>query len=88
MKTTVDIPDELHRLIKAKSALEGRTVREVAITLFEEYVGASTAKKAATIDAAGPAPPWFGAVRHHLSPAASHDLDSIRESIGRALGSR
>jgi hypothetical protein len=38
MKATIDIPDELYRKVKAKSALEGRPVREVAITLFRSWV--------------------------------------------------
>lgn len=38
MKATIDLPDELYRKVKAKSALEGRPVREVAISLFEAWV--------------------------------------------------
>ncbi len=39
MKATFDIPEELHRKVKAKSALEGRPVREVVIELFRQWVG-------------------------------------------------
>ncbi len=39
MKATMDIPDELYRRVKAKSALEGRPVREVAIDLFRGWLG-------------------------------------------------
>jgi hypothetical protein len=38
MKTSLDLPDELYRRLKARSALEGRTVREVATTLFSAWV--------------------------------------------------
>lgn len=38
MKATIDIPDDLYRKVKAKSALEGRPLREVAITLFRNWV--------------------------------------------------
>ncbi len=38
MRTTIDIPDELHRELKAKAALEGRTVRELVIGLIEADV--------------------------------------------------
>ena len=38
MKATIEIPDELYRKVKAKSALEGRPVREVAIALFRSWV--------------------------------------------------
>jgi hypothetical protein len=38
MKTTIDIPDDLYRMVKAKSALEGRAVREVTIELYKEWL--------------------------------------------------
>lgn len=38
MKATIDIPEDLYRKLKAKSALEGRPVREVAISLFRQWV--------------------------------------------------
>lgn len=38
MKTSLDLPDELYRQVKARSALEGRTVREVATALFAAWV--------------------------------------------------
>lgn len=41
MKATFDIPEDLHRKVKAKSALEGRPLREVAIQLFSDWVGES-----------------------------------------------
>ena len=41
MKATINIPDDLYRKVKAKSALEGRPVREVAIELFRGWVGES-----------------------------------------------
>ena len=34
MRTTIDIPDALHRELKAKAALEGRTVRELLLNLI------------------------------------------------------
>lgn len=46
MKATFDIPDDLYRRVKAKCALEGRTVREISIELFRGWAdgGADTAK--------------------------------------------
>jgi hypothetical protein len=38
MKATIDIPDELYRRVKAKSALEGRRIREVTIELYSSWV--------------------------------------------------
>jgi hypothetical protein len=37
MKATIEVPDELYRLVKAKSALEGRAVREVTVELYQHY---------------------------------------------------
>lgn len=38
MRTTLDIPDELYRSLKARAAMQGRTVREVAVNLFSNWV--------------------------------------------------
>jgi len=38
MKTTLEIPDELYRHVKAKSALEGRPVREVTVALYQNWL--------------------------------------------------
>ena len=38
MKTSLDLPDELYRRVKSQSALEGKSVREVATELFTTWV--------------------------------------------------
>ena len=38
MKATLDIPEELYRKVKAKSAMEGRPVREVTMSLYEDWL--------------------------------------------------
>ncbi len=38
MKATIDIPDEIYRRFKAKSALEGRSVRAVVVELVERWL--------------------------------------------------
>jgi hypothetical protein len=38
MKATIDIPDDLYRRVKAKSALAGRAVREVTIELYQQWL--------------------------------------------------
>jgi hypothetical protein len=93
MKATVDIPDELYRRVKAKSALEGRPVREVAVELFQGYVGRGGGNAGSTPRAersAGallvdgkPAPPWFGLARKYMGKAVDHDMGTERESIER-----
>ena len=44
MKTTIELPDELYRRVKAKSALEGKTVREVATSLFQQWADGTVAR--------------------------------------------
>jgi hypothetical protein len=38
MKATIEIPEELYRQVKGKAALEGRTIREVTIELYEAWL--------------------------------------------------
>lgn len=47
MKTTIDIPDDLYRRVKARSAMLGRTVREVSIELYQRWLGEVPAAAAA-----------------------------------------
>lgn len=46
MKATIEIPDELYRQVKAKSALEGRAVREVTIELYQTWLTQAPSKSA------------------------------------------
>jgi hypothetical protein len=87
MKATIDIPDELYRQVKAKSALRGQAVRAVAVSLFQGWI--------AETEAAVPTPPagaerllpaWFGAARKYARKVSRHDMTAVRRSIaqGRA----
>ncbi len=38
MKATIDLPDELYRRVKARTAEEGRRIREVAADLFQRWL--------------------------------------------------
>ncbi len=38
MKATIEVPDELYRRVKAKTALQGRAIREVTVELYEKWV--------------------------------------------------
>ena len=44
----MDIPDDLYRQVKARSALEGRAVREVTIELYQQWLAAEWAEPAAS----------------------------------------
>jgi hypothetical protein len=89
MKTTIDIPDEIYRQVKARSAMEGRSVRDVTVGLFRGWVGDGGRADADAIDEPGqidgqPVPPWFGALRRYaVNAEGRHDLESIRQSIAR-----
>jgi hypothetical protein len=94
MKATIEVPDDLYRRVKAKSALEGRAVREVAIELFRGYVSeerpsgdkrATAAEKAARHFEGREIPSWFGILEKYARRVERHDMDSIRESIARGI---
>lgn len=80
MKATFQIPDELYREVKAETARDGRTVRDVAISLFEEWLRQKKqpAPYASSID-------WekFQAPLSHLMPAqvTDHSTEAMRKSI-------
>lgn len=38
MKATIDLPDDLYRRVKAKSALQGRAIREVTMDLYQRWL--------------------------------------------------
>jgi len=88
MKATVEIPDDLYRRVKAKSALEGRPVREVTVQLFRRWVEAATPSgpedKAPTRKGGPPRPQWLGSLRRYAHKARGrHDMKSVRNSIAR-----
>lgn len=91
MKATIDIPDQLYRQVKAKSAMRGQPVREVAIRLFQGWV-AQEDNPAQTPPALHEqsAPVWFGGARKYAKRVDQYDMASIRRSIdrGRADGER
>lgn len=80
MKATFQIPDELYREFKSESAREGRTVREVAIKLFEQWLR----QKKQSSPHASPFD-WqnFEAPLANLMPSevTDHSTEAMRESI-------
>jgi hypothetical protein len=93
MKATIEVPDELYRLVKAKSALEGRAVREVTVELYQHYVGQAEMAESEAREAARAGgqiegrsiPTWFGALGKTARAVARHDMSTIRESIARGI---
>lgn len=43
MKATIDIPDDLYRRVKAKTAEEGRRIRDVTADLFQQWLDGESA---------------------------------------------
>ena len=66
MKATIDIPDDLYRRVKAKTALKGRAVRDVTIELFRNWVQ----EPRTDLHAAGESPAsWVDQLLEHAVPA-------------------
>jgi hypothetical protein len=94
VKATIEVPDELYRRVKAKSALEGRAIRDVTADLFRRYVGekeppaggpAGPPTERVLLVDGKPAPVWFGALRDYARRVKRHDLEAIRASIARGI---
>lgn len=83
MKATIEVPNELYRRVNAKSALEGRTVRDVTIELYQRYVEQEEAPEAKAGEGQA-IPPWFGILGKTARAVTRHEMSAIRESI--ALG--
>ena len=85
MKATIEIPDDLYRRVKAKSAIEGQPVRQVVMHLFQGWLGQTDELPADNpVRVQGrPAPAWFGAARKYAQRVKRHDLNSVRRSIAR-----
>lgn len=85
MKATVDIPDDLYRRVKAKSALRGQPVREVVVGLFQSWLAEeeTAAQQKQSRPEESQTPVWFGVARRYAEPVQRHDMDSIRRSIAR-----
>lgn len=92
MKATIEVPDDLYRQVKAKSALEGRAVREVTEELFRRYVdprasesGGTSALEKAQLFEGQPVPSWFGVFKKYADRVTANDMVSIRRSIAAGI---
>jgi len=85
MKATIDIPDELYRQVKSKSALRGQAVREVAIHLFQGWVSQEDEPADGSSDRIDEEtlPDWFGAAQNYAQRVPHHEMSSVRESIAK-----
>jgi hypothetical protein len=86
MKVTLEIPDELYRRVKARSAMEGRPVRSVSVELFESWLDPRKAGALAPKVSAHESPkgaPWLVITRRHLCKGMSHDLEAIHDAAAK-----
>jgi len=86
MKATLEIPDALYRRVKARSAMEGRPVRAVAVQLFQNWLDApppaeDEARPSEVTPADLAAAPWLAITQHYVSPGMSHDMAEVRAAI-------
>ncbi len=94
MKATFDLPDDLYRLAKARSAMEGRPLRLVVVELFQNWLSSHHAPPPPAPQPSSPErpptrfdnAPWAKIVRPYLRPGMSHDSGEIREAASRAWG--
>jgi hypothetical protein len=87
MKATIEVPDDLYRQVKAKSALRGQAVREVVMSLFQSWIEEGEPVASAPSFAAHQSPPaWFGGARKYARQVRRHDLTAVRASIARGRG--
>ena len=85
MKATIDVPDGLYRRVKARSAMEGRSVREVTVLLFERWLDESPglAEAIADVDRPAAADTWlkrWEAIGQRVAEAAQ-DPRTTREIV-------
>lgn len=86
MKATLDIPDELYRRVKARSAMEGRPVRAVAVDLFQKWLDEKPEPAAKSTELDEEKMPWLAITRKYVREDQNHDMDAIKEAIAAGWG--
>ena len=86
MKATLDIPDDLYKKVKARSALEGKTIRSVAMELFQRWIQAPSntedkSESALLTSEEYEKYPWLNLARTYISGNQSSGFAEIKKSI-------
>ena len=88
MKATIEIPDDIYRQVKSRTALEGLSLRSVAIDLFQKWLSSSLSQPSPLSSPLSStelaASPWLSITQPYLRPHLSHDLTEIRSAISRS----
>lgn len=78
MKATFDLPDDLYRNVKARSALEGRPTRAVLIELFQDWLSSSSEPPSAPPNAPSPEEltqfPWLAISQKYVDAGTSSEF--------------
>ena len=86
MKATLDIPDDLYRRVKARSAMEGRPVRSVAVDLFQKWLDEKPEPAAEAAELDVEKMPWLAIARRYVREDQNHDMAAIKEAIAIGWG--
>jgi len=86
MKATLDIPDDLYKRVKARSAMEGKPIRSVAIELFQIWIQtpSDTGVENESVSLSREdykKYPWLELARKHKNGNQSSDFKEIKKSI-------
>lgn len=86
MKATIDIPEELYRQVKAKSALLGKPVREITEALYRDWL--ADAPPAAQPSADAWLKDWLAQAdaaqrKAPAGPSAREQLEADRNRLAR-----
>lgn len=84
MRATIDVPDDLYRRVKAKSALQGRTVRDVTEGLYRTWLADDETAPSPESSAAWMSE-WIRMGRDALAdrPEGSTTSEQINQARGR-----
>jgi hypothetical protein len=88
MKATLDIPDDLYKRVKVRSALEGKPIRSVAIELFQRWIQTPTdvedKNESVSLSAEDYKKyPWLELARQYMNGNQSSDFAEIKKSIAK-----
>lgn len=86
MKATLNIPDDLYKRVKARSALEGKPIRSVAIELFQRWIQtpSDVEDKMESVSLSAEDYknyPWLDLARKYMNGNKSSDLEEIKKSM-------
>jgi hypothetical protein len=93
MRTTIDLPDETFRQLKARAALSGLKLKDLVTQMIESGLAEGQARSAlgGPVAPANVAPittrfdnaPWVEKARRYVKPGMSHDMDEIRAAVAQ-----